>query len=100
MTFGVIRRAAASVGLLGLVPTAVMVVQGYITPVEGGIRAAVTLAAVLLGARVVTRGLLYLAKHPGTRIPETAQPQLIEAEATTLARPSRRGSDPSSATDA
>lgn len=100
MTFGVIRRAAASVGLLALVPTAVMVVQGYITPAEGGIRAAVTLAAVMVGARVVTRGLLYLAKHPGTRIPETAQPQLIEGEATAPTRSLRRGSDPGSATDA
>lgn len=65
MTFGVVRRGAAALGLAGLVPTAVMLLRGDITPAEAGVRAAVTFVAVLVAARLISNGLLWLARQPG-----------------------------------
>jgi F0F1-type ATP synthase membrane subunit c/vacuolar-type H+-ATPase subunit K len=49
---GPIRRAAGTIGLLALVPTAVMLIKGNITLQVAGMRAGVTLGSVVVLARI------------------------------------------------
>jgi F0F1-type ATP synthase membrane subunit c/vacuolar-type H+-ATPase subunit K len=49
---GPIRRAAGTIGLLALVPTAVMLIKGNITLQVAAMRAGVTLGSVVVLARI------------------------------------------------
>lgn len=53
MTAGPVTRGAGLVGLLALIPTAVLLLLGALTPLDAALRAAVTFVAVLAAARVI-----------------------------------------------
>jgi hypothetical protein len=52
MSTGPLHRLAGALGLLALAPTAVLLAGGLITPADAALRAVVTLAGVLVLARI------------------------------------------------
>lgn len=75
---GPVRRGAATLGLLALVPTALMLATGAIDLPDAAIRAAATFAAVILVAKIVSAVLRGIARQAGD-LARTAA--LVEAEA-------------------
>jgi hypothetical protein len=61
MKAGPIRRAAGTLGLLALIPTALMLIKGNVTLQVAAIRAGITLATVMILARVATWGVGWIA---------------------------------------
>jgi hypothetical protein len=61
MKAGPIRRAAGTLGLLGLIPTALMLIKGNVTLQVAAIRAGITLGTVMILARVATWGVGWIA---------------------------------------
>lgn len=58
---GPIRRAAGTVGLVALVPTAVMLIKGNVTLQAAAVRAGITLGSVIVLARVGTWAVGWIA---------------------------------------
>jgi ethanolamine utilization microcompartment shell protein EutS len=71
---GPIRRAAGTIGLLALVPTAVMLIKGHIVLEVAAVRAGVTLGAVLVLGRIATWGVTWMADAAQEAADEPAQP--------------------------
>ena len=82
MRRGPIRRAAGTLGLLALVPTAVMLIKGNVTLHVAAVRAGVTLGSVIVLARVGTWAVGWIA--------DTAQSS-AEAEPPGEATPRQEG---------
>ena len=61
MRAGPIRRSAGTLGLLALVPTALMLLAGNVTLQVAAVRAAITLGTVMFLARVATWGVGWIA---------------------------------------
>ena len=61
MKAGPIRRAAGTLGLLALIPTALMLVKGNVTLQVAAVRAGITLGTVMILARVATWGVSWIA---------------------------------------
>lgn len=73
MSAGPLRRTAAALGLLGLLPIAYLLIVGAITPEEAALRAvAVAVAVVLVGrlARVVLTRMLHRMERRGREVAE------------------------------
>jgi hypothetical protein len=58
---GPIRRAAGTLGLLGLIPTALMLIKGNVTLQVAAVRAGITLGTVMILARVASWGVRWIA---------------------------------------
>jgi hypothetical protein len=58
---GPIRRAAGTLGLLALVPTAIMLIKGNVTLQVAAVRAGVTLGTVILLGRIATWAVGWIA---------------------------------------
>jgi predicted phage tail protein len=91
MTAGPVRRGAATVGLLALVPTAAMLATGAIDLPDAAVRAAATLVAVMLVARLVSMVLRGIARQavsvsrPVVRVEREAQRgKVISAASSTI----------------
>ena len=65
MKAGPIRRAAGTLGLLALIPTALMLIKGNVTLQVAAVRAGITLGTVMFLARVATWGVGWIADHWG-----------------------------------
>ena len=61
MKAGPVRRAAGTLGLLALIPTALMLIAGNVTLQVAAVRAAITLGTVMVLARVATWGVGWIA---------------------------------------
>ena len=61
MRRGPIRRAAGTVGLVALVPTAVMLIKGNVTLQVAAVRAGITLGSVIVLARIGTWAVGWIA---------------------------------------
>ena len=73
-----IRRLVAALGLLALLPIAVMLVGGQLTLVEAGVRGAVVLVAAVLLRRVldlVIRGLVVSVELGREELEPAEQPE-------------------------
>lgn len=57
MSRGPLRRATAGVGLVALLPTALLLATGALAPADAAIRAVVTVVVLLLLGRLADRGL-------------------------------------------
>jgi hypothetical protein len=80
MMAGPIRRAAAMLGLLALVPTALMLATGGIDLPTAAIRAAATLAAVVVVAKIVSAGLRWVAGMAGSMAAAASLSDPLEVE--------------------
>jgi hypothetical protein len=65
MAAGPVRRGVATLGLLALVPTAALLASGGLTLEDAAMRAAITLAAVILLAKIVSFALRAVADRAG-----------------------------------
>jgi hypothetical protein len=63
--YGPVRRAAGILGLLALAPTGIGLLSGTLSPADAAIRAAVTLVAARVVARVVSAWLRNAVERPG-----------------------------------
>jgi hypothetical protein len=61
MKAGPIRRAAGTLGLLALIPTALMLIKGNVTLQVAATRAGITLGTVMILARLATWGVGWIA---------------------------------------
>jgi hypothetical protein len=61
MKAGPIRRAAGTLGLLALIPTALMLIKGNVTLQVAAVRAGITLGTVMILARVAAWGAGWIA---------------------------------------
>ena len=61
MKAGPIRRAAGTLGLLALIPTALMLIKGNVTLQVAAVRAGITLGTVMFLARVATWSVGWIA---------------------------------------
>ena len=85
MSPGPLRRLAGACGLLGLVPTAVLLGTGALPLVDAALRAGATLLAVVVIGRLAGWGLGFMAAElERTGRPENAAPD---------AQPRRRADD-------
>jgi hypothetical protein len=89
MKAGPVRRVAGALGLLALLPTALMLLGGQITLEVAAIRAAITLVSACVVARVGGWGVGLLADSAQARV----QPdEATEQEAAVITGASRPGS--------
>ena len=61
MKAGPIRRAAGTLGLLALIPTALMLIAGNVTLQVAAVRAGITLGSVIVLARIGTWAVGWIA---------------------------------------
>ena len=88
---GPLRQLAGMVGLLALTPTALLLAQGGLSPLEAAVRAVVTMIGVVAVARTVGWGLAAAAgsmERSGEGSPSGAA-----QEATPVVTPGRRRTD-------
>jgi hypothetical protein len=97
MTVGPLRRLVGTLGLLALVPTAMMLALGRITPLDAALRATATLLAAMVIGRVAGWWVVQMARGyedvPEATVGAVATPAAEE-------QPRRRRSDGGSAATA
>ena len=87
---GPLRQLAGMMGLLALTPTALLLAQGALSPLQAAVRAVVTLIGVVAVARTVAWGLAAAAGSMERSV-EGAPP--APAAGAPVATPGRRSTD-------